>query len=124
MNIFDIVRDDDVSHYTSLGEKAYDVKPFEYSNETLDAFNDLPLDPYSGDGRGALSQGKHRYRRYDDFRMTYSVETNVWESHKLPHRPFIQSPKFNKAVGGIARHLPELKITYTGIRLVVQEFWV
>lgn len=50
------------------------------------------------------------YRRYDDFKATYDFNLEKWKLELLPHRPFIQHPKFNKAVGGISRKLEPLKI--------------
>jgi hypothetical protein len=71
------------------------------------AFADLVLDPYCGEGRGQLSKGRHRYRRYDDFKVWHEER---WRCERLPHRPFIQSPRFNRAVGGVARHLEPLTV--------------
>ena len=104
-----IVTDDDVNHLTNLGPARYRVAPFAItSRRTVEAFDNLVLDPYCGQGRGSLSRGRHRYRRYDDFKVTY--ENGRWRCELQPHRPFIQSPKFNYAVGGVARHLEPLEI--------------
>ncbi|MCR9255210.1 MAG: 2OG-Fe dioxygenase family protein [Alphaproteobacteria bacterium] len=108
--IDDIVDDEDVGPFTELGPKAYAVGTFEITDAVKNAFDDLPLDPYCGAGRGAATQGRHRYRRYDDFKATYDPGLGRWRLELLPHRPFIQHPKFNKAVGGIARHLEPLKV--------------
>ena len=108
--IEDIVGSDDVNHLTNLGDKRYAVRRFERTPSVCRAFDDLPLDPYCGEGRGELSGGRHRYRRYDDFKMTHDAGKERWRAHLLPHRPFIQSPKFNRAVGGVARHLAPLKV--------------
>lgn len=103
-----IVTDDDVAPFTKLGERRYKVIEFTPTASTRAAFNNLPLDPYCGQGRGQLSSGRHRFRRFDDFRASY--KQGRWTCELLPHRPFIQSPRFNKAVGGVARHLPPLEI--------------
>jgi len=108
--IEDIVTSDDVNGLTALGDQRYAISTFEFSPETCEAFNHLPLDPYSSHGRGTLSGGKHRFRRYDDFKMAYSRSIGRWQAELLPHRPFIQSPKFNKAAGGLKRHLEPLEI--------------
>jgi len=108
-SIEDIVRDKDVSRFAQLGSARYKVAPFKISSErTIEAFDRLVLDPYCGQGRGALSGGKHRYRRYDDYKVAFC--DGAWRCELLPHRPFIQSPKFNWAVGGVARHLEPLQI--------------
>ena len=108
--IEEIIGDDSIDNLTSLGTNKYDVRPFERTDCVLKVFNNLPLDPYCAQGRGQLSGGKHRFRRYDDFKMTYSTDSSRWESALLPHRPFIQSPKFNHAVGGIPRHLESMEV--------------
>lgn len=74
----------------------------------METFNNLVLDPYCGVGRGQLSGGRHRYRRYDDFRIRF--KNGQWNSELLPHRAFVQSPKFNAAVGGVPRKLDPLEI--------------
>ncbi|HEV7369296.1 2OG-Fe dioxygenase family protein [Arenibaculum sp.] len=108
-SIEEIVRDDDVNDLTNLGPRRYRVADFEItSRRTIEAFDNLVLDPYCGQGRGALSGGRHRYRRYDDFRMTF--RDGRWHCELQPHRPFIQSPRFNRAVGGLPRHLEPLEI--------------
>lgn len=109
-SIEEIVGSDNVNHLTGLGEKRYAVSQFDRTSEVCKSFDDLPLDPYCGEGRGELSGGKHRFRRYDDFKMEYCYTGRCWKSELLPHRPFIQSPKFNYAVGGIERHLEHLLI--------------
>lgn len=106
--IDEIVTDDDVASFTKLGENRYKIIEFTPTDSTRAAFNDLPLDPYCGEGRGYLSNGRHRFRRYDDFRVAHRRER--WTCELLPHRPFIQSPRFNKAVGGVARILASLEI--------------
>ncbi|RVL99974.1 hypothetical protein CN134_37365 [Sinorhizobium meliloti] len=108
--IEEIVDDEDVRSFTELGDNRYGVQKFDMTDHVRRSFDDLPLDPYCGAGRGAATNGKHRYRRYDDFKATYSRELGKWQLELLPHRPFIQHPKFNKAVGGIPRELPALKI--------------
>jgi len=67
-----IVTDDDVAPFTKLGERRYKVIEFTPMASTRAAFNNLPLDPYCGQGRGQLSNGRHRFRRYDDFRASRS----------------------------------------------------
>jgi hypothetical protein len=107
-----IVTDEDVNHLSDLGPLRYRVAPFAItSRQTLDAFDHLVLDPYCGEGRGQLSSGRHRYRRYDDFKVTFNG--GGWRCELQPHRPFIQSPKYNRAVGGVARHLEPLTIDPT-----------
>lgn len=103
-----IVTNEDVNVLTNLGPTRYRVGGFRKSQAVLDAFEQLVLDPYCGEGRGRLSNGRHRYRRYDDFKVRH--EKGAWRCERLPHRPFIQSPKFNKAVGGVARHLEPLTV--------------
>lgn len=68
--------------------------------EFLTTFGDLVLDPYCG--------GKQRYRRFDQYRIHY--ENGRWHLKLLPHRPFIQSQKYNKFAGGILREFEPLKI--------------
>jgi hypothetical protein len=68
--------------------------------EMLKTFNDLPLDPYCG--------GKQRYRRFDQYRIRF--EGGRWNLTLLPHRPFIQSKKYNTFVGGVLREFEPLKI--------------
>ena len=109
-SIENIVGDDDVNCLTELGADRYGVRSFERTDCVRQAFNNLPLDPYCDQGRGQLSGGKHRFRRYDDFKMNYSTDENRWTAELLPHRPFIQSPKFNHAVGGIPRHLEPMEV--------------
>lgn len=109
-SIEEIVQSDDVNHLTGLGPDRYAVRKFSRSKDVCDSFGELPLDPYCAQGRGELSGGKHRFRCYDDFKMTYCQKESCWKAELLPHRPFIQSPKFNHAVGGIARHLEPLYI--------------
>lgn len=109
-SIEQIVGSDDVNTLTNLGPLRYAVRPFVRTPGVREAFDDLPLDPYCGQGRGRLSGGRHRFRRYDDFRMSYEPVAGRWKAELLPHRPFIQSPKFNHAVGGVARHLEPLLI--------------
>ena len=106
-SIESIVTNEDVNHLTNLGPRRYRVAPFRMSESVRDTFDDLVLDPYCGEGRGRLSNGRHRYRRYDDFKVSYEEH---WRCELLPHRPFIQSPKFNRAVGGVARHLEPLTV--------------
>lgn len=108
-DIDDIVDDEDVGPFTGLGESGYGVRKFDITEEVKSSFDDLLLDPYCGAGRGAATDGRHRYRRYDDFKATYNFNLEEWQLELLPHRPFIQHPKFNKAVGGVARELPPLK---------------
>lgn len=105
----EIVTNEDVSRFTKLGKDRYKVAPFsQISKETLASFDNLVLDPYCGEGRGALSKGRHRFRRYDDFKVWHAGRH--WRTELQPHRPFIQSPRFNKAVGGVARRLEPLEI--------------
>lgn len=109
MNTIDtIVTNEDVNHLTNLGATRYRVARFRMSHLVLNAFEDLVLDPYCGEGRGRLSNGRHRYRRFDDFKVWQ--EKDRWQCELLPHRAFIQSPKFNKAVGGVERNLEPLLI--------------
>jgi len=108
--IDDIVRDEDVNGLTALGPARHGVCSFEMTPEVRRSFEDLPLDPYCAAGRGAITGGRHRFRRYDDFKATFDHEAGRWRLELLPHRPFIQHPKFNKAVGGIPRELPPLEI--------------
>jgi hypothetical protein len=110
--IEEIVTNEDVNRLTALGPSRYRTAPFEISSKgLLESFDNLVLDPYCGQGRGALSSGRHRYRRFDDFKMSF--RNGAWKCELLPHRPFIQSPKFNHAVGGVARHLEPLEIDPT-----------
>jgi hypothetical protein len=104
-----IVTDEDVGRFTKLGSNRYKVAPFSrISERTMASFDNLVLDPYCGEGRGALSKGRHRFRRYDDFRVWH--DGNQWCTELQVHQPFIQSQKFNKAVGGVARRLEPLEI--------------
>ncbi len=66
----------------------------------LDSFNNLVADQYAPHCQ--------RYRRFSQYKIT-SVDEN-WSLEKLPHRPFIQSAKFNSHSGGILRHFEPLEI--------------
>jgi hypothetical protein len=63
--------------------------------EVLDSFFDLPDDPNC--------QG--RQRRFSQYRTFFSRR---WELELLPHRPLIQSGKYNVHVGGVQRQLSPL----------------
>jgi hypothetical protein len=60
----------------------------------LASFDDLVLDPYSG--------GKHKYRRFSQYRMYYTPDR--WEVELLPARPYLTSPKYNSFAGGFYRY--------------------
>lgn len=62
------------------------------------SFAHLPRDPWCA----------HRNRRFSQFRV--SATHNHWDFNKLPHRPHIQYPENNRAMGGILRDLAPLEI--------------
>lgn len=66
------------------------------------AFDDLVLDEFTG--------GNQRFRRFSQYRMTFSDDTRVWASELLPHRPFVQAPDINSYVGGVPRDFLPLMI--------------
>jgi hypothetical protein len=85
----------------SLNEHGYsliDLPPA--SADLLATFEDLVLDPYCG--------GKQRYRRFDQYRIRFA--DGRWHLSLLPHRPFIQSRKYNSYVGGMLREFEPLQI--------------
>ncbi len=68
--------------------------------ELLASFNDLVLDPYCG--------GNQRYRRLNQYRIHF--EDGRWKLFLLPHRPFIQSKKYNTFAGGMLRDYEPLRV--------------
>lgn len=61
-----IATGEDMGRFAQLGPEWYKVAEFAVtSKRTRAAFADLVLDPYAGEGRGKLSGGRHRHRRYD-----------------------------------------------------------
>lgn len=84
-----------------LNEKGYTLVTLPPAEpELLETFGDLAFDPYCG--------GKQRYRRFDQYRIRF--EEGRWKLTLLPHRPFIQSKKYNKFAGGMLREFEPLKI--------------
>ena len=67
--------------------------------ELLDRFNDLAQDEYAPHCQ--------RYRRFSQYKAT--ATDGVWNFEKLPHRPFIQSAKFNSHSGGVLRNFEPLE---------------
>lgn len=70
------------------------------SEKLLKSFENLPLDNHCG--------GNFRYRRFSQYRIHF--DKNHWQLNLLPYRPFIQSSKYNKFVGGVTRHYQPLEI--------------
>jgi hypothetical protein len=68
--------------------------------ETLEAFEGLPLDPFTG--------GRQRYRRFSQYRMDWAQD--AWGTTLLPHRPFVQPASVNSLVGGVQRPFEPLRI--------------
>jgi hypothetical protein len=68
----------------------------------LNEFNELPFDEFTG--------GRQRYRRFSQFRMSFSPDLGRWQLELLPHRPFIQPPSVNRLVGGVPRPFEPLRI--------------
>ena len=68
--------------------------------ELLATFNNLVLDPYCG--------GSQRYRRFDQYHIRFVDRS--WKLVLLPHRPFIQSRKYNRFAGGLLRDFEPLCI--------------
>jgi len=64
-----------------------------------ESFDDLPVDGYA--------KSTMRARRFSQYKLKWESE---WVLDKLPHRPFIQSVKYNKLVGGVARHFLPIDI--------------
>lgn len=84
-----------------LNEKGFTLVGMpEAESELLVTFEDLAPDPYCG--------GKQRYRRFDQYRIRF--DEGRWKLSLLPHRPFIQSKKYNKFAGGVLREFEPLKI--------------
>lgn len=101
--------EDDINHLTGLGPNRYAVAPFSaISQRTMDAFDTLPLDNYCGEGRGKEANGRQRYRKFGDLRLSWDGE--MWRCEIQPHRVFLQSLEFNFAVGGIDRIFEPLDI--------------
>ena len=74
-----------------------------------ESFSSLVLDPYSGNGS--------RYRRFSQFELTSGVR----ELKLLPHRPFVQSRKYNQLVGGTLRNFePLLCDPSRGVRVMAE----
>lgn len=69
---------------------------------TLEEFENLPLDPYTGSSQ--------RYRRFSQYRLTNS---SGWHLELLPERNFSQPKEFNSLVGGQLRVLPPLTVDPT-----------
>jgi hypothetical protein len=76
----------------ALGNKGYDVIQMPQHRDAVDrSFAKLPPDPYYAGRR----------RRFSQYVMYY--EYSGWNVTKLERRPFIQSKKYNRKVGGVLR---------------------
>ncbi len=73
------------------------------SDEVLESYDDLVIDQYAPNSQ--------RYRRFSQYKASYSNKN--WEFEKLPHRPFIQSPKYNSVAGGIKRKFEPLEADFS-----------
>jgi hypothetical protein len=85
------------------GYAVIDLPPL--TEQMRSAFEDLPLDDYTG--------GRQRYRRFSQYRMTFSESDDTWVLELLPHRPFVQAPDINGLVGGVPRPFEPLQIDPT-----------
>ena len=68
----------------------------------LAEFESLPIDPYTN--------GRQRYRRFSQYRMTMRREESRWILERLPHRAFVQPAAVNTLVGGVMREFEPLRI--------------
>jgi hypothetical protein len=76
----------------SLGAKGYDVIQMPMNIGVVQkSFAELPPDPYYAG----------RVRRFSQYIMYY--EYSAWQATRLEARPFIQSKKYNRKVGGVRR---------------------
>jgi hypothetical protein len=72
--------------------------------EALRTFDNLVFDQYSG--------GKHRYRRFSQYKMVFGGDR--WNFELLPHRPYLVSSKYNTFAGGFYRYYEPLEYDWTG----------
>lgn len=78
----------------------------------LSSFQDLALDTYI--------PVKNRYRRFAQYRMSYSNDT--WQFELLPHRAYVTYSKYNSVAGGIKREYKPIMTDFTNhIRQAAEE---
>jgi len=81
-----------------LGSDGYDVIQMPNDLESIKrSFSELPDDPYY----------EGRKRRFSQYIMFY--EFSGWNAKELETRPFIQSKRFNKKVGGVRRNFESVE---------------
>jgi len=93
------IRLDDLSWLT-MPEKGW--KEFRFlpaQKAFLETFENLVFDQYAPHCQ--------RYRRFSQFKVVASHDS--WALSELPHRPFIQSARYNEFSGGILRHFEPLQ---------------
>ncbi|MFB7293490.1 2OG-Fe dioxygenase family protein [Actinacidiphila glaucinigra] len=75
--------------------------------ELLRSYENLPLDPYMGNGT--------RFKRFAQYRLTPSGRDGVWFYEKLPQRDYTTYKKFNKVGGGIRRTYETVLADFTPV---------
>ncbi|HEX4702857.1 MAG TPA: 2OG-Fe dioxygenase family protein [Pseudonocardiaceae bacterium] len=100
----------------SLNEQRFaiiDLPPV--SQEILDSYDSCPVDDYMGGGT--------RFKRFSQYRLSYSDPEGDWKFELLPHRDYTAFKKFNPVGGGMRRGYEPVKVDFTDlIRLGVTGF--
>ncbi|MEV0280250.1 2OG-Fe dioxygenase family protein [Streptomyces sp. NPDC050610] len=74
--------------------------------ETLDSYNDLPVDPFMGNGT--------RHKRFTQYRLAPEPGTeHGWSYEKLPQRDYITYTKYNTVAGGVRRPYEPIAVDFT-----------
>lgn len=77
----------------------------EVSEEILDSYEDLPHDPYMGNGT--------RYKRFSQYRLSWNGD--AWDFELLPHRDYTAFKDFNPVGGGYKRPYEPIQVDFTSL---------
>ena len=78
-------------------------KTVQPEQKLLESYNDLVADKY------ALQS--NRYRRFSQYKARFLI--SQWVLEKLPHRPFVQSSRYNSHSGGVLREFAPIKYDFS-----------
>ncbi|MFI1801680.1 2OG-Fe dioxygenase family protein [Streptomyces sp. NPDC020379] len=82
--------------------------------ETLDSYDNLPVDPFMGNGT--------RHKRFTQYRLSPKPGPDGgWIYEKLPHRDYITYTKYNNVAGGIRRPYEPVTVDFTPLVTVGAE---
>lgn len=88
----------------SQGFSIIDLPPA--TPETLDSYDNLPLDPFMGHGT--------RYKRFTQYQLSPEPGSDRgWIYEKLPQRDYIISKRYNNVAGGIRRTYEPIEVDFT-----------